>query len=242
MNSEKVVLCAFADEADGSLDGQIEALKANGISQLEIRFVDKKNIVSLTPDEAKEIKAKLDANGISVWSLGSPIGKIKIYVEYPNGATGTFITSTGDAPGANRFEIVCDGGTLVCEDNVLTLKKLEVAEPEFSKTNTVPFGTPKCTVTRIETDGQNPQHQGVRAAFVGAILRNEPFVADGREGINGLTISNAMHLSAWTGKPVELPFDEILYKDLLMEHVKTSRRKTEVSASVAADMSGTYNS
>ena len=78
MNSEKVVLCAFADEADGSLDGQIEALKANGISQLEIRFVDKKNIVSLAPDEAKEIKAKLDANGISVWSLGSPIGKIKI--------------------------------------------------------------------------------------------------------------------------------------------------------------------
>ena len=78
MNSEKVVLCAFADEADGSLDGQIEALRANGISQLEIRFVDKKNIVSLTPDEAKEIKSKLDANGISVWSLGSPIGKIKI--------------------------------------------------------------------------------------------------------------------------------------------------------------------
>ena len=165
---------------------------------------------------------------------------VTAYVEYPNGATGTFITSTGDAPGANRFEIVCDGGTLVCENNVLTLKKLEVAEPEFSKTNTVPFGTPKCTVTRVETDGQNPQHQGVRAAFAGAILRNEPLVADGREGINGLTISNAMHLSAWTGKPVELPFDEVVYKDLLMEHVKTSRRKTGVSASVAADMSGTY--
>ncbi len=78
MNLDKVILCAFADEADGALDGQIEAMKANGISQLEIRFADGKNIVNITPDEAKEIKAKLDANGISVWSLGSPIGKIKI--------------------------------------------------------------------------------------------------------------------------------------------------------------------
>ncbi len=78
MNLDKVILCAFADEADGALDGQISAMKANGISQLEIRFADGKNIVNITPDEAKAIKAKLDANGISVWSLGSPIGKIKI--------------------------------------------------------------------------------------------------------------------------------------------------------------------
>ncbi len=78
MNLDKVILCAFADEADGMMDGQIEAMKANGISQLEIRFADKKNIVDLTPEEAMAIKAKLDANGISVWSLGSPIGKIKI--------------------------------------------------------------------------------------------------------------------------------------------------------------------
>ena len=78
MSSEKIILCGFADEADPMLDGQIEALKANGISLLEIRGVDGKSIVDVTVDEAKAIKAKLDANGISVWSLGSPIGKIKI--------------------------------------------------------------------------------------------------------------------------------------------------------------------
>ena len=65
-------------------------------------------------------------------------------------------------------------------------------------------------------------------------------IADGREGINGLTLSNAMHLSAWTGKTVELPFDEQLFKDLLMEKVKTSQVKTEVTSSAVADLSNTY--
>ena len=78
MSTEKIILCGFADEADPMLDGQIEALKGNGISLLEIRGVDGKNIVDVTREEAKAIRAKLDANGISVWSLGSPIGKINI--------------------------------------------------------------------------------------------------------------------------------------------------------------------
>lgn len=78
MNTDKIKLCAFADEADPMLDGQIEAMVANNISLLEIRGVDKKNISAITPDEAKEIRNKLDASGISTWSIGSPAGKIKI--------------------------------------------------------------------------------------------------------------------------------------------------------------------
>ncbi len=166
---------------------------------------------------------------------------VTVYVEYPNGATGTFITTTGDAPGANRFEIVCDGGTLICEGNILTLKKLEMFETEFTKTCTGLFGSPKCEVSEVETDGRNRQHAEVREKFAAAILRDEPLVADGREGINGVTLSNAMHLSAWTGKTVELPFDEVLYKDLLMERVKNSRRKVASGNSAVADLSDTYN-
>ncbi len=78
MSTEKIILCGFADEADPKLDGQIEALHDNGISLLEIRGVDGKSIAALTVEEAKQVKAKLDANNISVWSLGSPIGKINI--------------------------------------------------------------------------------------------------------------------------------------------------------------------
>ena len=68
-------LCAFADEASANLDGQIEALKRNNISLLEIRGVDGQNIKEISYEKIKEIKARLDANGISVWSIGSPVGK-----------------------------------------------------------------------------------------------------------------------------------------------------------------------
>ena len=114
-------------------------------------------------------------------------------------------------------------------------------ETEFTKTWTGLFGSPEVTVSQVETDGRNRQHAEVRDRFAAAILRDEPLVADGREGINGLLISNAMHLSAWTGNPVELPFDEVLYKDRLMERVKTSRRKVVTASSGVADLSNTYN-
>ena len=64
-------------------------------------------------------------------------------------------------------------------------------------------------------------------------------MAGGEEGINGLTLSNAMHLSAFLGRTVELPIDEDLYYDELMKRVKTSRRKTNVKA-VYADTKDTY--
>lgn len=78
MSINKLKLCAFADEADSMLDGQIEALNENGISLLEIRSVDSKNISQVSVSEAKEYKKKLDTAGVSVWSVGSPAGKINI--------------------------------------------------------------------------------------------------------------------------------------------------------------------
>lgn len=70
-------LCAFADEASVSLDGQIAALKRNGIGMLEIRGVDGENIRDISTEKIKEIKRRLDSNGIKVWSVGSPVGKYK---------------------------------------------------------------------------------------------------------------------------------------------------------------------
>lgn len=166
---------------------------------------------------------------------------VTAYCEYKNGATGTFVTSTGDYPGTNRFEIVLDGGTLVCDKKSLTLARLDKPIDVYSAENrTAVFGHPTSTLSNVETDGQNPQHSGVLNAFAGAILRGEPLVADGREGINGLLISNAMHLSAWTGKAVTLPFDEQLFYDELMKRVATSRRKSGAAAGGAADTEGSY--
>ncbi len=150
-------------------------------------------------------------------------------VEYSNGATGTFITCTADVPGTNRLEIVFDCGTLICENGKLTMSRLKIPESEFTKTNASPYAVPEYICTDVETDGKNEQHSAVMNSFAAAILRNEPLIADGREGINALTISNAMHLSAWTGKTIELPFDEELYKTLLDEHIKTSKQKTNIT-------------
>ncbi len=165
---------------------------------------------------------------------------VTAYLEYENGATGVFITTTGDACGTNRFEVQMDGAKIVANGtNELWINEFEMSEPEFSRTNTTPFAAPKNHHKKVETDGMNEQHKAVLRAWGGAILRGEPLVAHGSEGINGLTLSNAMHLSAFLGKEIELPIDADIYYDELMKRVATSRRKVGVKA-VIADTSDTY--
>lgn len=165
---------------------------------------------------------------------------VTAFAEYANGATGTFITTTGDFPGTNRFEIDLEKGKLVAEGEKLLMWKTKETEPEFSAVNTKPFGHPEAEFSEVETDGENPQHVGVLNAFAAKILHGTDLVADGREGINGLLISNAMHLSSWTGSTVTLPFDEELFYDELMKRVAVSGRKENVTGAVAEDMSSTY--
>ena len=153
---------------------------------------------------------------------------VTAYLEFPNGATGTFITTTGDAPGTNRLEITGTKGTLICDYNGLIFKKLAMNEREWCATCKEGFRKPDCENITVETDGKNEQHTGVMNAFAAAIEKGEALVADGREGINGLMLSNAIHLSAWTGETVSLPIDEKKFYDMLMEKCKTSRHKEEV--------------
>lgn len=150
---------------------------------------------------------------------------VTAYLEYPNGATGVFVTTTADAPGTNRFEITLEMGKLVCENGKLMLHKLAENERTFCKTAKGGFDTPECTVTEVETDGENEQHVGVLKAFAGRILHGTPLIAEGVEGINGLTLSNAMHLSSWLKKEVEIPFDEDLFLEELNKRRSESRKK-----------------
>ncbi|MDR0963554.1 MAG: Gfo/Idh/MocA family oxidoreductase [Clostridium sp.] len=144
---------------------------------------------------------------------------VTAFVTYENGATGTIITTTADFPGSNRFEIAFDGGKLVAEHGKLTMWRLAQTITDFSKVNKIPLGHPEFERIEVETDGQNEQHVGVLNAFAGAILHGTPLIADGREGINGLMISNAMHLSAWQNKVVHLPLEsadeEAFYEELI---------------------------
>jgi predicted dehydrogenase len=165
---------------------------------------------------------------------------VTAYLEFPNGATGVFITTTGCATGTNRFEVSLEKGKLVCEGGKLMLTQIDVSGREFCNTSKDGFKAPDSRTFEVETDGKNQQHIGVLTAFAGRILNGTPLVADGREGINGLTLSNAMHLSSWLEKTVAIPFDEDLFLSELNKRRATSRLKTGESHVV--DISDTYGS
>ena len=165
---------------------------------------------------------------------------VSIYVEYPNGATGTFITTTGDYPGTNRLEITLDKAKIVCENGEIRMFLLDMSTEEFTKNSEEGFGSIKGEWVTVETDGINDQHTGVMNAFAAHILRGEPLVAEGKEGINGLTISNAAFLSSWLDKTIELPMDEELYYEMLKEKIASSKTDKVVVERVEEDMSGTF--
>lgn len=165
---------------------------------------------------------------------------VTIYAEYANGATGVFVTSTGDCPGTDRLEITLDGAKIVCTDGELKVYELEEKTSTFCATSPNGFGKAKGNFTEVELEGENTQHVGVLNAFAAHILRGEPLLAKGEEGINGLTISNAAHLSSWLGKEIALPLDEDLFLAELHKKIANSKEKESTAPSTTADLSGTY--
>lgn len=165
---------------------------------------------------------------------------VMIYAEYPNGATGTFITTTGDCPGTNRLEITLDRAKLICENGKLIIDELNQSVSEFTKNAQEGFGHIECETYEAELDGRNEQHSEVMNKFAGAILRGEPLTAAGQEGINGLMISNAAFLSSWLGEKVSLPIDEELFHKMLEEKIANSTFVKEVKEVVNENMDSTY--
>lgn len=164
---------------------------------------------------------------------------VTAYMEFENGATGVFVTSTGDTPGTNRFEILGNKGKLVCEDQRgLVFTRLKTPEREFNATYTGGFGEPEKEEITVETDGKNPQHKGILNNFANAILGLEPLFVDGKEGINGVELMDSMLLSTWLGRSVELPVDDELYLDELNKRIASGRVKED--AEIVLNTEGTY--
>jgi len=142
-------------------------------------------------------------------------------VEYENGATGCYITTIGDAPGTNRLEVDGERGKIVVEDNTLKFYRLRVPEPEFNRTYKGGLGKPEVWECSIPVKGKYTSHEGIISNFCNAIRKGEKRIAPGEEGIRGLQISNAIHLSSWTGGDwVDIPVDEELFNRKLQEHCK----------------------
>ncbi|MDR2647302.1 MAG: Gfo/Idh/MocA family oxidoreductase [Oscillospiraceae bacterium] len=168
---------------------------------------------------------------------------VTIYAEYPNGATGVFITTTGEPAGSNRLEITLDKAKLVCENGKLTLTELNGSTREHIFNAAQGFGRLSGETSEIEIEQLDiPEHAVVLNAFVSAILTGDRSLlyAGGEEGIKGLTISNAAHLSSWTGKDISLPIDEDFFYAELQKKIAASKAKTDVTEQVQADMSSTF--
>ena len=168
--------------------------------------------------------------------------EVTAYFEYENGATGVFITTTGEAPGTNRFEVSGTLGKILCEGGKLILSKNAEDLRTFTKTFDQPFGRPKVEVKEVETDGENLQHVAITNNFANAILGKEELFVSGKEGIKGVELMNAIELSGWkNGKTVTIPVNEKEYLKQLNKRRKNSKLK-EVGEVIVADTRGTYGS
>ena len=165
---------------------------------------------------------------------------VTCYLEYENGATGVFVTSTADAPGTNRFEVLGTGGKIVCENDKLKLYKNEIDERKFNQEYKGGFGSPKFEEFEVETDGENLQHTGICRNFTNAILGIEPLFVDGKEGLKSVELMDAMLMSTWLNKMIELPIDDEKYYELLLKQIKNSKIHKNVEEKIL-DTKDTYN-
>lgn len=163
-------------------------------------------------------------------------------LEYENGATGVFVTTTGEAPGTSRFEVIGDRGKLLLENDVLTFWRTRESVRENIRTNPKGFSIPETWKCEIPANPSGAdQHLKTTTAWVNWILRGTEPIARGEEGINNVELANAMILSLWTKDWVNVPVDEQFFHDKLQEAIRNSRyKKTTVEEKEAPDMGKSF--
>ncbi len=162
-----------------------------------------------------------------------------IYVEYENGSSAVFITSTGEYPGTNRIEISGTKGKAIVENGELRLYLLEEDEREICFSSLEGMPEEKVNSYLIKQEKADGGHLEILQNFTDAVLRGEELIAPGIEGIYGLMISNAAYLSAWKEEWVLLPADEQEFREFLK---KKQKEEKEVHKKVKREnFSGEYS-
>ena len=151
--------------------------------------------------------------------------EVTCYAEYDNGASGVFVTSTGEAPGTQFLEIAADRGKVLLDagggKSEITFWRTPVGVRDFSDTTDAGFAQPEVWRTHIPGGG-GPEHRGILVNFTEAVLDDAPLLAPGTDGLNGVMLANAMLLSAWTDDWVTLPLDDEAYATMLREKAENS--------------------
>lgn len=160
---------------------------------------------------------------------------VTAYMSFPNGATGVFITTTGEAPGTNRLEIAADRGKVVIEGDKISWTRCREPLKEFRETSKGVFNRPEMWSVQVPTPGSNGQHNAILQNYVDAILDGTPLIAPAEEGINSVELANAMLFSSFTGKTVDMPLNASAYERHLKKLIKESSFKKNASAKVSAN-------
>jgi predicted dehydrogenase len=168
--------------------------------------------------------------------------EVTAYMEFKNGATGVFITSTGEAPGTNRLEIVGEHGRVVVEDGEVCFTRNEKSAIAFCKDAAGPFDIPDTWNIAIPAEGEGGQHREVMQNFTDAILDRTPLIAPAKEGINSVELANAILMSSLAGKSVDLPINGKAFERRLKKLVKESTFvKKAVKPTGPVDMAASFS-
>ena len=165
---------------------------------------------------------------------------VTAYAEYENGATGVFITTTGESPGTNRMEITGDNGKVVMEEGRITFWRNRTPADVFNREWKGGFGSPETWKCEIPFRAGGEEHRGTTRDWIRAILEGTPLVAPGIEGIRGVELANAMLLSTWQDDWVDIPVDETLYYEKLQERIRSSTVRKEDSGGATLSVEGTF--
>jgi predicted dehydrogenase len=153
---------------------------------------------------------------------------VTAYLEFPNASTGVFVSSTGEAPGANRFEIAGEMGRLLLENDKLVFTRNEVSMFEQCKTSKLGFQKPAVWNIEIPFANEPAQHAALTQNFIDAILDGAPLIAPGEEGIHSIELANVLLYSGLIGQTVELPLDSAAYEKKLNELIAASQFEKKV--------------
>jgi predicted dehydrogenase len=154
---------------------------------------------------------------------------VTAYLEYDDGTTGVFITSTGEAPGTNRLEVAAEKGRVVVENDHFLYTRNEVPVSKFCKESLEGFSQPASHDIEISLHGHGGQHAELLQNFVDAILEGKTLIAPGAEGIHSVELANAMLLSSFTGETLQFPIDAKAYETFLQERIASSKTEKKVT-------------
>jgi predicted dehydrogenase len=166
---------------------------------------------------------------------------VTAYLEFPNDATGVFVSSTGEAPGTNRLEIAGTRGRIVLERDKLVFTRNESDMIQFSKSAKTGFGRPEVWNAELPFENAANPHALLMQNFVNAILEREPLIAPGEEGIHSVELANAILYSSLLGQTVRIPMNSAAYEEKLKELIAHSKVEKKSVESVATDFAKSFN-